>query len=48
MVMFVLELENGIQIYESIVNVASGQMTKSEKNGYGDDEFNPWVIGATL
>ena len=40
--------ENGIQIYESIVNVASGQMTKSEKNGYGDDEFNPWVIGATL
>ena len=40
--------ENGIQIYESIINVASGNMTKSEKNGYGDDEFNPWVIGATL
>ena len=40
--------ENGIKIYESIVSVASGKKTKSEKNGYGDDEFNPWVIGATL
>ena len=40
--------ENGIQIYESIVSVASGEKTKSEKNGYGDDEFNPWIIGATL
>ena len=30
------------------VSVASGKQTKSEKNGYGDDEFNPWVIGATL
>ena len=24
------------------------KLTKSEMNGYGDDEFNPWVIGATL
>ncbi len=40
--------ENGIQIYESIVATASGKKTKSENNGYGDDEFNPWVIGATL
>ena len=30
------------------VSVASGKQTKSEKNGYGDDEFNPCVIGATL
>ena len=40
--------ENGIQIYESIIATASGKKTKSEYNGYGDDEFNPWVIGATL
>ena len=22
--------------------------SKSEINGYGDDEFNPWIVGATL
>ena len=26
----------------------SNQRTKSEINDYGDDEFNPWVIGATI
>ena len=40
--------ENGIKIYNYIIEVASGKKTKSEENGYGDDEFNPWVIGATL
>ena len=40
--------ENGIKIYKNIIEVASGKKSKSEKNGYGDDEFNPWVIGATL
>jgi len=40
--------ENGIKIYNYIIKVASGKKTKSEENGYGDDEFNPWVIGATL
>ena len=24
------------------------QKNKSEINEYGDDEFNPWVIGATM
>ena len=31
-----------------LIEVASGKKTKSEINEYGDDEFNPWVIGATM
>jgi len=38
----------GEQIFQSILNTASGKLTKSELNGYGDDEFNPWIIGATM
>jgi len=38
----------GKDIFQSIIDTASGKLTKSEINGYGDDEFNPWVIGATL
>ena len=38
----------GNQIFHKIISVASGEQTKSETNGYGDDEFNPWVIGATM
>ena len=41
-------LEIGEQIFQSILSTASGKLTKSEINDYGDDEFNPWVIGATL
>lgn len=40
--------EIGLKIYKKIIEVASGKQSKSEENGYGDDEFNPWVIGATL
>jgi len=35
-------------IFKNIISVASGKKTKSELNGYGDDEFNPWIIGATI
>jgi altronate hydrolase len=28
--------------------VASGEKTKSEKHGVGEEEFNPWIIGAVL
>ena len=28
--------------------VASGERTKSEMLGYGDAEFTPWQIGATM
>ena len=34
--------------FNELIEVASGKKTKSEINEYGDDEFNPWVIGATM
>ena len=40
--------EIGNQIFNKIIKVSSGEKTKSEINGYGDDEFIPWVIGATI
>lgn len=38
----------GREIFEKIVAVASGEKTKSEAQGVGDDEFAPWSIGPTL
>ncbi|MBS0208391.1 MAG: altronate dehydratase [Planctomycetes bacterium] len=38
----------GRQIFETILAVASGQPTKSEQHGYGDEEFAPWSIGPVL
>ncbi len=38
----------GAQIYETLLDVASGETTKSEAFGYGDNEFVPWKIGAVL
>ncbi len=38
----------GKEIFESILAVASGQKTKSEINGVGEEEFAPWSIGPTL
>ncbi len=40
--------EAGMEIFDEIISVASGKKSKSELNGYGDDEFNPWIVGATL
>ena len=40
--------EIGEIIFNNILETASGKLTKSEINGYGDDEFNPWIIGATM
>ncbi len=40
--------ETGLEIFEEIISIASGKKSKSEINGYGDDEFNPWIVGATL
>jgi altronate dehydratase len=28
--------------------VAGGEKTKSELFGYGEDEFAPWTLGATM
>lgn len=38
----------GTQIFERIVAVASGEKTKSEAQGIGDEEFAPWSIGPVL
>jgi altronate hydrolase len=35
----------GKRIFEKIVSVASGEKTKSELAGIGDEEFAPWFIG---
>ena len=40
--------EVGKTIFNELINIASGKKTKSEINDYGDDEFNPWIIGATM
>jgi altronate hydrolase len=38
----------GRGIFELIIETASGRKTKSELFGYGDNEFVPWHLGATL
>jgi altronate hydrolase len=40
--------EKGREIFEHILTIASGERSKSEKLGYGDAEFVPWQIGATM
>lgn len=40
--------EVGRDILETILRVASGEATKSEAMGIGDEEFAPWVLGPTL
>jgi arabinonate dehydratase len=40
--------DNGMRIFDLILRTASGQKTKSEALGIGDDEFEPWKIGATM
>ncbi|MBS0521615.1 MAG: altronate dehydratase [Proteobacteria bacterium] len=40
--------ESGKKIFEVILKTASGAKTKSEAMGIGDDEFEPWKIGATM
>jgi len=38
----------GKEIFEKILSVASGEHTKSEISGVGEEEFAPWSIGPTL
>ena len=40
--------DKGQQIFDLMLQVASGKRTKSEELGYGDNEFVPWQIGATM
>jgi altronate hydrolase len=38
----------GERFFQLILETASGKKSKSEEFGYGDDEFAPWTIGATM
>jgi altronate hydrolase len=40
--------QTGREIFELVVAVASGQPSKSEELGFGDEEFTPWQLGAVL
>jgi altronate hydrolase len=40
--------DKGREIFEVILRIASGEKTKSEELGYGDNEFVPWQVGATM
>jgi altronate hydrolase len=40
--------EIGARLFELILATASGQKTKSERLGYGQNEFIPWQLGATM
>jgi len=38
----------GREIFDRLLSIASGERSKSEQLGYGDAEFVPWQIGATM
>ena len=38
----------GEEIFELIIRIASGEMSKSEAQGFGGVEFVPWQIGAVM
>jgi altronate hydrolase len=38
----------GRQIFDRVLEVASGSKSKSEEFGFGDNEFTPWRIGAVM
>jgi altronate hydrolase len=40
--------EVGEEIFARILAIASGEPTKSEQMGLGDEEFQPWILGPVL
>jgi len=40
--------DKGAEIFNQMLDVASGRQTKSEELGFGGVEFIPWVIGAVM
>jgi altronate hydrolase len=38
----------GREILDKVLAVASGEKTKSEALGLGDNEFVPWQVGAVM
>jgi altronate hydrolase len=41
-------VEMGQRIFEMMLAAASGEPTKSERHGYGQNEFVPWQVGAVM
>jgi len=40
--------EVGERIFQQMLATASGHRTKSERHGYGQNEFVPWQLGAVM
>ena len=40
--------EMGQRIFEQVLATASGVQSKSERHGYGQNEFVPWQVGAVM
>jgi len=40
--------EVGMRILEEVIAVASGKKSKSEAQDIGEEEFAPWILGATM
>ena len=40
--------EMGQRIFELVLSTASGNQSKSERHGYGQNEFVPWQVGAVM
>jgi altronate hydrolase len=38
----------GERIFKLVLATASGQKSKSEELGFGEDEFTPWQLGAVM
>ena len=38
----------GREIFELMLRIASGEMSKSEELGLGNEETVPWMIGAQM
>jgi altronate hydrolase len=40
--------EKGLEIFQKMLACASGEPSKSENHGYGQNEFVPWQLGAVM
>ena len=40
--------ETGEHIFQTLLRTASGMQTRSERHGYGQNEFVPWQLGAVM
>ncbi|PRY26172.1 altronate hydrolase [Aliiruegeria haliotis] len=40
--------EMGARIFARLLEVASGDRSRSEELGYGENEFTPWLVGAVM